>query len=79
MRFRREDAAAMSPYRDPVEATVTEINRTIEAKFETYPELDVGEILRLCRPSILDLLRRALRENTQATIHEVRTRILRDE
>jgi hypothetical protein len=60
--------------RDAAATTVTEINATIAAAFEAYPELDVAEILGLCRPALEDLLRRSLRENTQATIREIRTR-----
>jgi hypothetical protein len=64
----------MTAHRDAAATTVTEINRTIAAAVETYPELDVAEILELCRPALEDLLRHSLRENTQATIREIRTR-----
>jgi hypothetical protein len=67
----------MTARRDPAAATtVTEINRTIAAAFETYPELDVAEILKLCRPALEHLQRRALRDRAQATIQEIRTRLI---
>jgi len=33
---------------------------TITAAFETYPELDVAEILQLCAPALEEALRREL-------------------
>ena len=57
-------------YRDAAATLVTEIISTIEAGFGTYPELDVTEILGLCRPANEDLARRALRENIRATIRD---------
>ena len=58
---------------------VTEIHNAIAAAFDTYPELDAVEILRLCRPANERLLHHALREHFQATIREIRTRLKKGE
>ena len=65
----------MSAHRDAAADIVTEITATIRARFDTYPELDVDEILKLCRPALERLQRRALRDRAQTTIQEIRTRL----
>jgi|GraSoiStandDraft_29_1057270.scaffolds.fasta_scaffold1603968_2 hypothetical protein len=47
---------------------------TIAAAFETYPELDVAEVLSLCVPALTDELAREMRDARQQLIQEIRKR-----
>jgi len=47
---------------------------TIAAAFETYPELDVAEVLSLCAPALTDELAREIRDARQQLIEEIRKR-----
>jgi hypothetical protein len=46
----------------------------IAAAFETYPELDISDVLALCVPALADALRAEFIEIRRATVNEVRAR-----
>jgi hypothetical protein len=48
---------------------------TIATALETYPELDVAEVLQLCAPALSQELRREFRDVRQHLIDEIRTRL----
>jgi hypothetical protein len=47
---------------------------TIAAAFETYPELDVADVLDRCVVALTERLREEFREERQQLIEEIRTR-----
>jgi len=60
--------------KDRAEAAVrTWIVPTITAAFETYPELDVAEVLELCVSALSGELHQEFREERRQLIHEIRT------
>jgi hypothetical protein len=60
-----DSSRARAKPRSPAQAAAAgivrhEINPVIRAAFETYPELDVEEILERCTPALTEVLLRAL-------------------
>jgi hypothetical protein len=52
-----------APPKDHADTFVeTSIIPTVAAAFETYPELDVAEVLKLCVPALSEELRREFRD-----------------
>jgi hypothetical protein len=48
---------------------------TVATAFETYPELDVAEVLKLCAPAPSQELRREFRDVREHLINEIRIRL----